>query len=249
MAMLRLISCILLSCVVACSNDDVPRETDAGVDASLDAGENVDASNSRSARAMLSATDAQAAKRLGVTAPARGDVFIDMAVSLSNTAEDVPLSAPPSAFALETSDLLLFPARTQPVDIVGGCLPAVEIERGGTLRCRLTFEVPKRTVVQRLVYADDTGRTASASIAAVEPPPSLCTLLTDPNCVDCIMRRTLCGSGISAARAAAACADNRDCVNLTGCPTVFCTLSTECQDAIDDLEDCYYGSCFSFCSF
>ena len=245
--MVRASLAVVLLYFAAC--DDASPSMNRPVDAGTNMDASVDARAAVPTKAVLTASSAQLAKRIGTTVPARGNVFIQVAVSLNNTGEDVPLSAPPSAFALEAAALLLYPGRTAAVDAAGSCAPAVEIERGGTLACEMAFELPKRTTVERLLYADDTGRSASGAIGVVQPAPSLCTLLHGSQCGSCLSSRmSICDNGPPGTRAAAACASQPGCVSIGGCPSVAtsCTLSAACQDAVDDLEACYYDGCFGF---
>lgn len=247
MALRVLVLVVCVASVGACSEDEPSRFVPDGGSSQAPPPPPPPSDAGGPGRLELSVESAQAYKRLGFTRPGVGTRFVQVGLSLRNTGEIQPLSVTPETLKLQTSNLLLFPIREQPVD-VPTCPASVEVARGGTLACRATFELPVRSTVSQLVYADMAGRTASALITTVPPAASLCADLTGPSCADCIARRTSCGER-KAPAVEAACNAERQCVSITGCPQVVseCTLSPACQDAIDELEGCYYDICLSFC--
>src|SRR5689334_22821366 len=129
---MRVYVCVgLVLVAMGCAGND--RKPDPGA---------ADASAVRPALATLTATSAQLATRFEASAPSRNHVFVQVALSLKNLDELVPLSASPVAFALETPDLLLYRGRMLPSRAVATCDAGVEVARGGTLACSLPFELP-----------------------------------------------------------------------------------------------------------
>jgi hypothetical protein len=213
-------------------------------------GDAANGADAGAAKMTLRVTEAAQRQRVAFSAPALGNRFIAVTLSLANTGETKPLPVDTSAFSLE-ADSLLYAESTVSVRADMPCPAAVAIENGGTLSCRVVFELPWTSSVNRLVYDDTMGRSTAAVIGAVAPPVVLCQGWGQQfNCSSCLQSlQTFCSAASGNMSEACAEETTRQCVTTNQCPEVAngCVPSAACATALDAYQACLYDSCHNLC--
>lgn len=213
------------------------------------AGDAANGADAGAAKMTLRVTEVAQRQLVAFTTPALGNRWVAVTLSLANTGETKPLPVDPSAFSLE-ADSLLYAESPLSARAEMPCPAAVAIENGGTLSCRVVFELPWTSSVNRLVYDDSTGRSTAAVIDMVAPPVVLCKgWARSSNCDFCLQNLS---SFCSDQAMNIACAEEttRQCVTTATCPEVAtgCEPSVACAIALDAYQSCVADRCLSSCT-
>ena len=183
--------------------------------------------------------------------PGNGNMFVGVELSLSNLGEAVPLPIKESTFSLETSARVDYQTSSLTAAAVTPCPTGAAVFTGGSLSCQVVFEVPWGAVPSYLRYDDDSGRSATAAVANLEPAQILCSgWPTSSNCSSCISfvasSPDFCKDELAAVSAACG---SPSCFDLSSCPIpgAGCVTPLSCQATVDSYQGCLYDGCRSNC--
>jgi hypothetical protein len=188
-------------------------------------------------------------------APPSNGFFVLVDLTLKNTGASTPLSANFVLFSLQTSQaLVVSPSPQQPS---GQCSPTVSVAVGGQIECQVAFDVPAGQTPTTLLYDDQRGDKASASVPAIQRSHDCETLQGwgtggNPACGTCLQQALVSqclndtnsynrSCGVDGG-ACAACAGNPD---LCSCEAACDSAS--CQSLYRAVESCLVSACGGSC--
>jgi hypothetical protein len=193
---------------------------------------------------------------VGGAPPTGNALFVVVDLTLKNTGASVPLSTNFVLFSLQTRQALVITA--SPQQPPAQCSPTVSVAVGGQIECQVAFQVPAGQTPATLLYDDQRGDKASASVPAI-PMSSACETVqgwlnqATQACVVCFSNAegSTCASAADAYRntcstdssACAACASNP--ANLCSCES-SCDNSA-CQALFGAEMSCIASACSGSC--
>ena len=165
------------------------------------------------------------------------DFFLDVSLTLKNTAAGGSLSTNPAFFSLETSQALVLGASSTATNL-SECSATLSVASGGQDTCSVTFDVPMGQMPARVLYDDMRGDRATAPIPAADLPSVACSTYegwSHPGdaCALCIGHAG--GLGGVADAGAPAC-DDAVTAYLSACEAAAQAAEPTCG-AVDSLRD------------